>query len=152
MPTPPQQGDILLFQTVDDGDINVENGITEMTVGFETMAYLCLFGGNVKDDGSQNNPFTWWGNIDEPIKERRYVSETQNLIEGLSATTNNLQRIEDAVKRDLEVFLTLDIASSVEVEVALPAVNRVEIRVSIEANGEESQFTFVENWKASAPI
>jgi len=58
-----QQGDVKLFQTTDDGDIYVVNGIVEMSGGLETSAYLSLFGGNEDDDGSDGSPFSWWANL-----------------------------------------------------------------------------------------
>ena len=145
-----QQGDILLFQTDDDGDIIVENGVVEMTGAFETSAYLSLFGGNEDDDGSDDNLHTWWANLAEIDPAERYVSETQNLLQALAATSANLRRVEDAAKRDLQWFLDKNIASSVKVIATIPAINRLKLVVSIEANGEESQFAFVENWRAAA--
>lgn len=144
-----QQGDVLLFQTNDDGVIIVINGVVEMTGGFETAAYLSLFGGNEDDDGRADNEKTWWGNLDEVDPAERYVSETQNLLQSLPATSANLRRIEDAAGRDLQWFLDKNIASSVDVAVSIPALNRIDIVVNIEANGEESQFEFTENWRAA---
>ncbi len=145
-----QQGDVLLFQTDDDGDINVSGGIVEMSGGLDTAAYLSLFGGNEDDDGRDDNAFTWWGNLDEIDPARRYRSETQNLLRSLPATTGNLRRIEDAASRDLAWFLEERVASSVAVVVSIPAINRVKIAIGIEARGEESRFEFVENWKSAA--
>jgi phage gp46-like protein len=145
-----QQGDVILFQTDDDGEITIEGGLVEMSGGLETAAYLAMFGGNEDDDGRDNNPANWWGNVDENIPARQYHSETQNLLQSLPATSGNLRRIEDAANRDLEFFTAESIASSVTVAASIPALNRVRIVVDIEANGEESQFTFTENWKASA--
>ncbi len=145
-----QQGDILLFQTDDDGDIIVENGIVEMTGAFETAAYLSLFGGNEDDDGRDDNPHKWWANLVEVDPAERYVSQTQNLLQALAATSANLRRVEDAAKRDLQWFLDKNIASSVTIIATIPGINRLKLVVSIEANGEESQFEFVENWRAAA--
>ena len=145
-----QQGDVSLFQTTDDGEITVVNGIVSMSSGLETAAYLSLFGGNEDDDGRATNPLNWWGNIGENQPSMHYHSETQFLLTGLPATTGNLRRIEDAVNRDLAWFLTQKVASSITVVVTIPEVNRVKIVVSIEANGLESNFEFVENWKAAA--
>lgn len=144
-----QQGDVKLFQTDDNGDISVIDGVVEMSGGLETAAYLSLFGGNDDDDGRDGNPLEWWGNIGENIQARQYRSETQNLIQGLPATTGNLQRIEDAAKRDLDWFLSVGVASSVAVGVIIPGLNRIKITIEIEANGEESSFSFTENWKAA---
>lgn len=145
-----QQGDVKLFQTDDDGDITVENGLVEMSGGLETAAYISLFGGNEDDDGRGDNPLTWWGNLDEIDPVRQYRSETQHLLQAIPATTGNLRRIEDAAARDLAWFLAQGIASAVTVAATIPGVNRIKLTVDIEALGEESSFEFVENWKAAA--
>lgn len=145
-----QQGDIKLFQTNDDGEITIINGVVEMIGGFETAAYLSLFGGNEDDAGGESNPQTWWGNLGVVSSAERYVSETQNLLQAIPATSANLLRIEEAVKRDLQWFLDSSIASSVTVAVSIPALNRLKIVVTIEAQGEESEFSFAENWKVAA--
>lgn len=141
-----QQGDIKLFQTNDGGNITVENGIIEMSGGLETMAYLCMFGGNEDDDGRDNNSFIWWGNIDEPDQARKYRSETQHLLQSIPATTGNLQRVKDAINRDLSVFISEKIASSVDIFISIPALNRIKIIINIIADGVESSFEYVENW------
>ena len=137
-----QQGDVLLQQTNDDGDITVTGGIVEMTGSFETAAYLSLFGGN-EDDGA-----TWWGNALEVDPAFKYVSKTQTLLQALPAVSANLRRIEDAARIDLQWFLTKGIASSLDVAASIPALNRIQITIDIQADGEESSFTFTENWKA----
>lgn len=143
-----QQGDVSLFQTNDGGEITVENGIVQMSGCFVTAAYLSLFGGNEDDDGSSKNANNWWGNLDENDSSLQYRSETQNLLQALTATTGNLQRIEDAVNRDLAWFIDKKIASSITVLVTMPAINTIDINVSIVADGVESSFNFTENWKA----
>ncbi len=141
-----QQGDVLLFQTLNDGEMNVSGGIVEMSGGLETAAYISLFGGNQDDDGRQDNEFTYWGNRDEVNTDFKYVSEVQNLLRSIPATSNNLIRIHDAAVRDLEWFITVGAASSVDVLVTIPALNRIRIVVDINAIGEESRFEFSENW------
>jgi len=140
--------DIFLFQTIDDGEINVEDGIIEMSGGLDTAAYLSLFGGNEDCSGRATCPFSWWGNFAEIDKANQYVSETQYLLKSLPVTTGNLSRIKDAATRDLQWFLDKKIASSVTVTVSIPALNTVKINVNIIAQGLESSFEFVENWKA----
>lgn len=144
-----QQGDVLLLQTPDDGDIRSTNGVIEMTGSFETMLYLCLFGGNEDDPGTDDTTHTWWGNIDENLPERRYRSRTQFILRSLPATLANINRLRDAAQADLAVFTDLNIANSLEVTVSIPKLNRVRIQVNIEARGEEMSFAFAENWKAS---
>lgn len=144
-----QQGDVFLYQTVDDGEVNVENGLIEMSGGLGTATYLSLWGGNEDCSGLTNCPFTWWGNYDELDKAKKQISETQHLLQSLPAITANLLRIEQAAGRDLKWFIDNKIASSVIVNASIPALNRIKTIVNIEANGIESSFEFVENWKAS---
>ena len=145
-----QQGDVLLQQTNDNGEISVVNGVVTMTGSFETMAYLCLFGGNEDDAGGSDKTESWWGNLDEIDPDLRYVSETQNLLKSIPAISSNLLKIQAAAERDLAVFTSKNIASSVTVVVSVPALNRVSIAINIEAVGEKSSFKFTENWEASA--
>lgn len=142
--------DVLLFQTNDNGEIEIEGGEVTLTPGLDTAAYLSLFGGNWKDDGSQNNRQTWWGNLDEAEPSRRYRSETQFLLGTIPAIPRNLRRIEDAATRDLQWLQDESVASSVSVSASLVGLNRVKIDVIIRAEGDESQFSYTENWRASA--
>lgn len=145
-----QQGDVSLFQTNDDGNIEVVGGIVTMGGGLETSAYLSLFGGNEDDDGSQNSPVSWWANLDEVDPVRQHRSETQNLLQALPATTGNLRRIEEAANRDLAWFIESNVASSVNVVASIPGINKIKLTIDIEALGNESSFEFVENWKAGS--
>jgi phage gp46-like protein len=144
-----QQGDVKLFQTNDNGDIIITDGIVEMSGGLETSAYLSLFGGNEDDNGLDGSKFNWWANINETNTSHQYRSETQNLLQALSANTGNLRKIEDACNRDLAWFIDENIASSIVVVVSIPGINRVKIEININAQGEESSFEFVENWKVN---
>ena len=143
-----QQGDVLLFQTSDDGDINVEGGLVELSGGLQTSAYLSLFGGNEDDDGRPDNALTWWANLAETEDSKQYRSETQHVLQALPFSTGNLRRVEDAASRDLDWFLVEKVASSVTVSATIPGINRIKLTIAIQAVGEESTFEFVENWKA----
>lgn len=150
-PTPiVQDGDVNLFQTMDDGDIIVEGGIVEMNDGLATSAYVSMFGGNEDDTGRDEDFASWWGNADETDPDFQYRSETQNLLQAIPATSANLRRIEDAAVRDLEWMITKGVASEVNVSATIPDVNQVALSVDINAIGEERRFVFLENWKAAA--
>lgn len=144
-----QQGDVYLFQTDDDGEINVSDGLVEMRGGLETAAYISLFGGNEEDDGRRDNALTYWGNLDENEPEKKYISRTGYLLQSIPAIPANLLRIEDAARADLDWFVTAGVASSVEVSATMPGLNRVKITVNINAEGDPSKFEFFENWSAS---
>lgn len=146
-----QQGDVLLYQGNDDGNITIENGLVSMSGGLETAAYLSLFGGNEQDDGRDGNPLSWWGNlIETDHPERQYRSETQYLLRSIPAVPSNLRRIEDAAARDLAWLITSKVANAFEIEATMPGLNKVRISVSITADGNPSEFVYIENWRADA--
>lgn len=144
----PTQGDVLLEQGLNGGEVSSVSGDLELTMDFRTMAHLCLFGGNREDDGSSGNKQTWWGNVEETDEARKYVSTFQNLLGSIPATSGNLLRLEDAAKTDLSVFISEGIASRVEVAASIPALNKIKIDGIIEARGVETEFSFTENWRS----
>lgn len=153
-----QQGDVLivvptLLDTIGaealQPTLELVNGVITMTAGFETATILSLFGGNYEDDGTPDNRKTYWGNLLETEPARKYVSRTQFILQSLPLTSENLVLLDEAAAFDLQWFLDLEIANSVEIESSIPAVNRVTIGVEITALGFETQFTFTENWKAA---
>lgn len=143
-----QQGDIHLFQTVDDGDVDIVGGVVQMDGGLGTSVYLSLFGGNEDDDGSSKNKFTWWANYNEIDTAKTYRSETQFLLKSLPATSNNLKRIEQAVIRDLSYMIDKGIASDVISQVTIPRLNKVDINIMIQTSFGEIEIKFTTNWLA----
>ena len=141
-----QQGDILLFQSTDDGDLNLINGVLQMSGGLETAVYLSLFGGNADDSGSDKNPRSWWGNLDEVDAAKHLRSETQYLLESMPATTGNLSRLRKAVERDLTWLKTSGVAAAVNVVASLPELNKVKLTITI----DEFSINYLENWKFKA--
>ena len=143
------QGNVLLFQTNDGGDISINAGLVQLDGGLETAAYLSLFGGDENDDGSADSLLNWWGNIDETEPARQYRSETQYLLRANVASTAVLRQIEDAAVRDLAWMIEVGMATSVSALASIPGLNQLRLVVDIEANGEASSFEYFENWKAS---
>mgnify|MGYP003668998803 CR=1 FL=1 len=140
-----QQGDILLFQTNDDGDIDVTGGIVEMSGGLQTTAYLSLFGGNEDDAGGSDAALTWWANLDETQPSRTYRSETQNVLQALTATPGNLRRVEDAAARDLSWMVEQKVATKIAIVASMPGLNKIKLAIDIDG---DITVEFVENWKA----
>ena len=135
-----QHGDVLLQQTVDDGDLAVADGIVEMTGDLRTAVYISLFGGQAD----------WWGDIGVTNVDFHNTSETDELLENMAAVPANLLLLRDAIHRDLEWLINQKIASSITVETSMPGIDIVAIVITIIAWGKEEQFEFVENWKAFA--
>lgn len=145
-----QQGDVKLVHTTDNGDIEFINGVVTMTGRFDTAIYLSMFGGNEEDPAGDDKTQQWWGNIGEAEPVNQYRCETEYLLRSIPATSGNLLRVKGAVERDTQWFLDEKIASSREVTVTIPGVNKVKIVVTIEAVGLKESFEFTENWEAVA--
>ena len=131
--------DVLLRQSINDGDICLEDGVVVLDGGLETSAYLSLFGGNDEE-------VPWWGNVLETDPVRQLTSRTQRLLAGLSTVPPHLLRLRDAAVSDLAWMLTAGVASSVEVDVALPTLRRVQFTIEINAEGPPERFAFFANW------
>ncbi len=142
--------DVFLKQIAQGGEITYVGGAPKATDGLEVAAYLSLFGGNYDDDGRSNSRLAYWGNLLEDEERFKLISRTQHLLQTISLTTANVQRLKQAAAADLAWFIEGSIASSVEVQVSVTNVNRVRFDIEIEAVGETRRFTFTETWGAMA--
>ncbi len=143
------QGDILLFQTGDGGNITIErNSDVKLTGGFETDFFLSLFGGNEDDDGSPNSKKSWWANLLEDDPAFQFRSRTQNLLINLPLVSGNLRKIEDAVKFDLKSYVDLGAITDLAVAVSITGPRRVKIVITALADGQSITITFLANWQA----
>jgi len=142
--------DVLLLLTDDGGeiDLDAEGAIVTSETPY-TFAFLCLFGGNERDDGRPDNPQTWWGNVEEADPARQYRSETQHLLRALPATSGNLRRLERAAERDLAPMVAAGVVRSVSASATTPSLNRVKLTVELEfENGDRDAFDFITDWEA----
>jgi phage gp46-like protein len=99
------QGDLLLQETPDGGEIILENGLFKPDENFSNAVYLSLFGGNKEDNGKVKNNKEWWGNTIEGIEDNeKLVSRFQNIIYGLPMTVKNIREAETAAALDLKWF------------------------------------------------
>ena len=143
------EGDVLLFNTRDGGEIEFVNGQPIMTAGFDAAFFLSLFGGNVEDDGLAGNKKTWWANYNEPVPHKRYISRFQNLARGLPLITGNLRRLEEAAKADLRGFIDEGIAAKVTAVATIPKINFLQLVTGIiSPSGESSETRFLINWQS----
>ena len=128
--------DVYIFQTVNDGDINIEAGVVELRGGIESSVYLSLF--SAASD--------WWGDIGEPSAQS-YDAGFQRLLDEITLTSAALPRVEKEAERNLSWMLLDEVASSISVTATIPALNTLGLAFDIQAQGEESQFSFVLNWQ-----
>jgi len=144
------QGDVLIFNTGDGGEIEFVNGQPIMTGGFESMIFLCWFGGNFEDDGLAANRKTWWANLNEQDPDKRYISRLQNLIfQGVPLNSGNRRRIEEAALADLEIFKSSGIAGEVVAEAFITGRNQLKLVAQVNSpQGENSEVAFLINWQS----
>lgn len=130
-----QQGDVLLFQAVDGGNIIVENGITQMTTGLETAVYLSLF-----------SPEDWYGNDTVDDESERIQSQTEAIITGKPQTSKNYQLLDQAIQLDLKWLMDQNHADKIETSVSAAALNRVNISITITQDSNDLNLTIPIEW------
>jgi phage gp46-like protein len=125
------EGDILIYETLDGGDVKIENGFFVSDEQFSSAVYLSLFGGNKTDNGKVKNKNEWWGNMLESVtKNEKMVSRLQAIINGLPMTVKNIREAETAAQLDLQWFKDEKIAD--EIIVNGRATGKIEFELSIE--------------------
>lgn len=142
--------DVRLFHVEDGGEIEFKAGSAVMsTDGFESAAYLSLFGGNERDAGTDaTKHLEWWGNKGETDPARVYRSETGYLLATLPPIPANLRRLEEAAARDL-AWMVGSIADSVTATATMPRLNAVDLKVTIVVNGKTTELLFRRPWGES---
>ena len=144
------EGDLLLIDTPDGGDIAIENGLIFDDPAFNTAVYLSLFGGNKEDSGKVKNCKTWWGNTLGGIAENeKLVSRFQSIIAGLPMTTKNIVEAETAASLDLKWIIDEGIGEKITVSGNASGHNTFTLRVAVQLDGEnryKNDFSLL--WKA----
>ena len=111
------QGDLLLIDTPDGGDIVIEEGIFWGDQALATPVYISLFGGNKEDAGKIKNNKTWWGNtIEGTREEEKIVSRFQHIITSMPLSIKNIKAAEAAAIIDLQWIIDMGIADKIESE------------------------------------
>lgn len=131
--------DVFLYQTANDGEIDIDQGDVLMTGGLETAVYLSLFGGNFRDDGTTSNPKQWWGNADVNEPQEKQTSRFQYFVNSSPATSANLRKAEDLAEADLA---WLKREYDIQINATIPSFNKIKITVSITSE----TFEFLEDW------
>jgi phage gp46-like protein len=144
------EGDLLLEDTPDGGDIRIENDLFVSDRSFSTAVYLSLFGGNKDDNGKVKNNKTWWGNTLEGAAENeKLVSRFQAVIFGLPMTTKNIQEAETAASLDLKWLVDEGAADKIIAAGRAAGCNRFAFTIEIQADGESIyEHTFPLFWRS----
>ena len=131
------EGDLLLHDTLDGGDITINNGFIASDRTFNTAIYLSLFGGNQEDNGRVRNRKTWWGNTLRGVNEnQKLVSRFQAIIFGLPISTKNILEAEEAAKLDLAWLIAEGLADEIIADGIAAGHNRLNLKIQLKAGGE----------------
>jgi phage gp46-like protein len=146
------EGDLLLTDTPDGGDIVILDGLISSDRALDTAVYLSLFGGNKKDNGKVRNKETWWGNTLRGVSEnQKLVSRFQAIIFGLPMTTKNILDAEEAAKLDLLWMIDEKLADEIIADGRAVSNNRFYLKIQIKLRGNTIYSnTFVVPWKAGS--
>jgi phage gp46-like protein len=144
------EGDLLLFDTPDGGDVNIVNGVFVNDRAFNTAVYLSLFGGNKDDTGKVKNRKTWWGNtLDGVAENEKMISRFQAIIDGLPMSSKNIQEAETAASLDLKWISDEGMADKIEVSGTPASRNKFHLYVNIKTSGKSIyENTFALFWEA----
>jgi phage gp46-like protein len=144
------EGDLLLEDTPDGGDIRIENDLLASDRSFDTAVYLSLFGGNKDDNGKVKNNRTWWGNtLKGAAENEKLVSRFQAIIFGLPMTAKNIQEAEAAAVLDLKWLINEGAADKITATGKAAGRNGFALAVEIRAGGKSIyENTFSLFWRS----
>lgn len=125
--------DFVIFETLNGGDLSVQDKDVALTASFWPIIYTALFGGNPgfstvdgSDDDEQRHD--WWGNIFLDDPNERINSATEKSLTTTALNSAGRVAIEQAVKNDLSALSAL---GGVEVAVVIEAQDRIIIEIGI---------------------
>lgn len=125
--------DIGLYETLNGGDISIQDNDIFTSVSLWNQIYIALFGGNVEQsttdnlDGLERSDF--WGNSFIDDVDEQYNSETERILNNVSINSSGIQKIQQSVENDLGFLRKL---AEVEVDVTIPRIDSVYIFISIQ--------------------
>jgi phage gp46-like protein len=134
--------DIGLYETLNGGDIVIQDGDIYTTAALWTQIYLALFGGAVEQTSTEivaegEQRADWWGNAFLTSDEEEQLnSTTEKTLNTTALNSSGRLAIQRAVEQDLRYLSKL---GRVVVEVTLPGIDRVAIQIGITETGKEEQ-------------
>jgi phage gp46-like protein len=114
-----RQGDVYIFNDTSGGNIQVINGEPEMDGGFESAVFITLFG---------NNGSSFWMN-EYLTEDEKIKSEFMGFVEAAPITLTNINRAKELARSDLQWFINVGIADTIEIEIDAETRNRIDMDV-----------------------
>jgi phage gp46-like protein len=132
------EGDLALFNNLIAGDINVENGQPTMEQGLETAIFISLYSGDKK---------SYWANENlQQTPTYQMGGEYEKLSEGLALNPQSAQRLNEAIKRDIQWLIDENIVNEITTQSSIiNGAYQVVITV-LKNDNSTQQFKYSNNW------
>lgn len=144
--------DIALHETLNGGDIAIQNGDIYTTNAIWTQIYLALFGGNIEQSTADDladdaQRFDFWGNqFLQNDPDEQLNSLTERTLNEVALNSAGRLAIQRAVETDLDYLRKV---GTVSVDVSIPGLNTVQIDITITEPDRlnETQYRII--WRAT---
>jgi len=125
--------DIQLYESGDGGELYIANGDVTLIETLYQNIYIALFGGMA--DGSD-----YWANelLFATKSNKKYVSETEKLLNEVTINSAGRLKIQKAVENDLTYLKNIAVS---EVNVLILSTDRIKIQISL-TSGDSVQFVW----------
>jgi len=145
--------DLTLFETGSGGDISLKGNDFDLTGGIFNQIYMALFGGNPDASTTGEELATelrgdWWGNalLSPGEPDLQMNSTLEKTLRSVAISSSGIRQIEDAAKADLAF---LSDGAEISVEVTVPTVDKIEIRILAQEPGNLESQGFIFIWSAT---
>lgn len=132
------------------GDFRLVGRDLAVVTGWQNMPYLAMFGGNVgymtpKTRTTNEQNYDYWGNelFHKNQPEAQFNSRTEYVLNTTPLTSGGRQKIENAVKKDLEFMKPF---ANITVSVSIVSVDKVKITLKVERPGNLEDALFIYIW------
>jgi phage gp46-like protein len=136
----PFEGDLMLFPTMDGGDIQIIGGQPIMDPGMSTAVYISLFGQD------------FWGNSIAPDNSHKLNSKLETIVAGKFKGTQTQNDIQAAALTALQWMIEDGVASAVTALATIPAPDQIMLTVGITqpGAGTPAYLKYLLNWTNQA--
>jgi len=141
--------DIGLYETLNGGDMSIQNNDIWATMALWNQIYIGLFGGNVEEStndatGKGEQRKDYWGNQFLEAEPDEFLnSQTERILNTTSLNSAGRIRIEQTVKNDLAFLSKL---GAVTVAVSIVGIDRILIEIGITEPNELTDQRFRILW------
>ncbi len=140
-----------LHEDGNGGQLTLRSFEIEQTESIYTMVYLAMFAGQLQEATTKETVsgelfFTWWGNDTNDNSDKWINSNTERVLRGIELSSQSRFVIQRAVESDMQSLSQL---GEFEVLITYPALNRVEINITIKEPGIKDSERLVLLWDAT---